>query len=229
MRILRGLFSGLLAAACSGETPFTPNYTPSPVFSNPTAITNAHLPLSGLTQDILVGTEGGDSAKVVRTRMPGTLAFTFGGQQVQTVMVVDSAFSAGQLVEVATDYFAQSDNGDVYYFGEDVDLYTNGQVTSHEGAWRFGVNTTTLGILLPASPKVGDKFRSEDVPGVTQENDEVVSVSETVTVPAGTYQNCVKIREMIPGEADEFKLYAPGTGVIQEIPADGQVALKSHT
>jgi hypothetical protein len=34
---------------------------------------------------------------------------------------------------------------------------------------------------------------------------------------------------MIPGEADESELYAPGVGVIQETPADGQVSLKSHT
>ncbi len=229
MKILPCLCYGMLAAACSGQSPFEPNYNPTAVFSNPTAITNPYLPLSSLAQDVLEGTEGGNPAKVVRTRAPGTLVFTVDGQQVQTVIVVDSAFVSGQLIEVAHDYFAQSDNGDVYYFGEDVDLYTNGQITSHEGAWRFGVNTNTLGLLFPAAPKVGDKFRSESVPGVTQENDEVVSVSETVTVPVGTYQNCVKIREMIPGEADEFKLYAPGVGVIQEIPSDGQVALKSHT
>ena len=228
MNMLRCVCYGLLAAGC-GQSAFEPNYNPTPVFSTPTVITNVHLPLSSLAQDVLEGTEAGSPAKVVRTRVPGTLAFTVDGQQVQTVIVVDSAFVSSQLVEVAHDYFAQSDNGDVYYFGEDVDLYTNGQITSHEGAWRFGVNTTTLGLLFPATPKVGDKFRSESVPGVTQENDEVVSVSETVTVPTGTYQNCVKIREMIPGEADEFKLYAPGVGVIQEIPADGQVALKSHT
>jgi hypothetical protein len=161
--------------------------------------------------------------------MPGTLVFTVGGQQVQSVIVVDSAFDSGALVEVATDYFAQSDNGDVYYLGEDVDLYTGGVVTGHEGAWRFGVNTNTLGLLFPATPKVGDRFRSENVPGVTLENDEVVAVSETDTVATGIYQNCVRIRELVPGEAAEFKVYAPGVGVIKEIPADGEVDLTSHT
>lgn len=229
MKSLPLLFCGLLTIACSAQSPFMPNYNPPVVFSNPTAITNAHLPLGSLTQDVLEGTEGGKPSRVVRTRMPGTLVFTVAGQPVQTVIVVDSAFASGVLVEVATDYFAQSDNGDVYYFGEDVDLYQNGQVTSHEGAWRYGVNTNILGLLFPAAPTVGDKFRSENVPGVTQENDEVISVSETVTVPFGTFQNCVKIREMIPGEADEFKLYAPSVGVVKEIPSDGEVALKTHT
>ena len=152
MRMSPKVYCGLMAVAC-GQSPFAPNYNPAAVFSNPTVITNAHLPLGSLSQDVLVGTEGGNPFTVVRTRMPGTLDFTVNGQAVQTVIVVDSAFESGQLVEVATDYFAQSDNGDVYYFGEDVDLFTGGVVTSHEGAWRFGVNTTTLGLLFRRRPR----------------------------------------------------------------------------
>lgn len=229
MKILRGLCYGALATACSAQTPFEPNYNPPAVFSNPTAITNTYLPLSSLTQDVLEGTEGGKAFRVVRTRLTGTRAFTVSGQQVQAIIVSDTVYLDGQLKEVALDYFGQSDLGDVYYFGEDVDDYQNGQVVGHGGAWLFGVHTNKLGLFLPASPKVGDRFRSEDVPGITREDDEVVSVGETVTVPVGTFQNCVKVREILSDGAIEFKFYAPGVGIVKEVPEDGESTLKSHT
>jgi hypothetical protein len=185
--------------------------------------------LASLTQDVLEGTEGGKAVRIVRTRLPGTRAFTFNGQQVATAIFVDSAFEAGQLVEVAHDYFAQSDGGDVYYFGEDVDIYLNGQIVGHEGAWLYGVHTNALGLLFPAAPTLGLRFSSENVPGITRENDEVVAVGETVTVPAGTFQNCVRIKEIMSDGEIEFKVYAPGVGVVKEIPPDGDVSLKTHT
>ena len=219
-----------LAALSCGDTPFTPNYIPaSPIFSNPTAITNSYLPLSSLNVDVLEGTEGGQAARIVRTRLPATRTFTFNGQQVATVIVLDSAFIDGQLVEVARDYFAQSDAGDVYYFGEDVDNYLNGQIVNHEGAWLYGVHTDRLGLFMPAVPAVGQRFRPEDVPGITQEDDEVIAVGVRVTVPAGTFQNCVIIRERLSDGAIEFKVFAPGVGVVQEQPEDGEVNLIAHT
>ena len=125
MKILRSFCYGVLAMACGGQVPFEPNYNPPAAFSNPTAVTNGYLPLSSLTQDVLEGTEGGKPERVVRTRLPGTRAFTFNGQQMQAIIVSDTVYSDGQLKEVALDYFAQSDHGDVYYLGEDVDDYQN--------------------------------------------------------------------------------------------------------
>ena len=229
MKILRGVLYGFLAAACGGQAPFEPNYNPPAVFSNPTAITNLHLPLGNLTQDVLEGTEGGKPFRVTRTHTSGTKVFTFNGQPVSTIIVIDSAFENGTLIEVAKDYFAQSDHGDVYYFGEDVDNYVNGQVANHDGSWLYGVHTSTVGLFFPASPKVGDRFRSEDVPGITREDDEVVAIAETATTPAGTFQNCVRVKEILSDGAIEFKLYAPGVGIVKEITEDGESSLKSHT
>lgn len=223
-----GLTSVLMVVACSSNSPFEPNYTPTPVFTTPTNITNAYLPLSSLNRDSLSGTEGGVASRVTRTRTGATKAFTFNGQQVLTIVVVDSAFANGVLVEVAKDYFAQSDAGDVYYFGEDVDNYVGGQIANHDGAWLFGVNTNKVGLFLSAVPSVGQKFQSEDVPGITTENDEVISVSETVTVPSGTYTNCVRVKEILSDGAVEYKLYAAGVGIVREIPEDGVLELQSH-
>jgi hypothetical protein len=82
--------------------------------------------------------------------------------------------------------------------------------------------------MMPAHPKVGDIFKSEDVPKITWERDEVLSVSETVTVPAGTYRNCLKIKEILSDGDTEYKYYAPGIGCVRELPMDGDVPLRSH-
>ena len=228
MRTWRTMYGALLVAAC-GQSSFAPNYNPPIVFSNSTSITNTHLPLSTLTQDVLEGQEAGQASRVVRTRLSGTRSFPYNNTQVLAIIVSDTVYTAGQITEVALDYFAQSDNGDVFYFGEDVDEYVNGQIVSHEGTWHLGVDTDVPGMFLPASPKIGDKFRSEDVPGITRENDEVIAIDETVTVPAGTYQHCVKTKEILSDGAVEYKLYAPGVGVVREVPEDGLVDLKTHT
>jgi hypothetical protein len=210
------------------QAPGFGHQSPAPVFTKPTAITNPYLPLARLNQDILEGTEDGQAVRIERTRKMGTRTFMINGQQVPALIMEDREFAGGALKEVTLDYFAQSDDGTVYYLGEDVDIYKNGQVVSHEGAWLYGVHTQTLGILMPANPKVGDKFQSENVPGITREDDEVLSVSETVTVPAGTYTSCLKIQEKLSDGGIDYKYFAPNVGVVKEVPEDGEVNLISH-
>ncbi len=194
-------------------------------FSHPREITNSYLPLTTLKQDVL---KSGDE-RVERTTKPEVhKAFQIGGQTIDALAVEDREYASGKLAEVTLDYFAQADDGTVYYLGEDVDEYKNDKIVGHSGAWLLGKDTQKPGTLMPAHPKVGDQFRSEDVPKITWEADEVVSVSETVTVPAGIYTNCVKIREKTSDGDIEYKYYAPGVGCVKEIESGGELALNSH-
>ena len=196
-----------------------------PKFTHPLEITNPFLPLAFLQQDILERKSG----RVERTAKPELhKSFKVGDQTVEALVVEDREFEDGKLAEVALDYFAQADDGTVYYLGEDVDEYKNGKVTGHSGAWLLGVQTQHPGVLMPAHPKVGDKFKSENVPKITTEDDEVVSLSETVTVPAGTYKNCLKIKEVLSDGGTEYKYYAPGVGCVKEVEPEGELNLKSH-
>jgi hypothetical protein len=219
--------AGLVLRAC-GSSGVASAQTPAPVFTNPTAITNRYLPLASLNQDILEGRDEGKAVRIERTRKEGTRTFTVNGQSVAAYIMEDRELVAGQLKEVTFDYFAQADDGTVYYLGEDVDIYENGKVVSHEGAWLYGVHTQKLGVIMPAQPKVGDKFQIEDVPGITKEAAEVVSVSETVTVPAGMFTGCARIKETLTDGGVDYKYNAPGVGVIKEVSADGEVTLRSH-
>ncbi len=199
-------------------------------FSHPRDITNPYLPLASLKQDILEGTEDGKAVHIERTAKPEVhKSFRIAGQKVQALAVEDRETENGEPAEVAMDYFAQDDNGTVYYLGEKVDEYKDGKVISHEGSWMLGKDTEVPGVILPGNPKVGDKFSSEDVSKEIHETDEVVSVSETVKAGTGTYENCVKVKENLADGTTEYKLYARGIGVVKEGSATADVPLKSHT
>jgi hypothetical protein len=200
----------------------------APVFTNPMKITNKYLPLSSLRRDVLEGMEGGRKIRVERTMKPGTREFELHGKKIQTSIMEDREFEAGKLKEVTLDYFAQADDGTVYYFGEKVDMYRNGKVIGHEGAWLTGEHNARPGVLFPGKPELGVRFQSEAVPGIAEESDEVIALDETVTEPAGTFKHCIKIKELVPGEKPEYKYYAPGVGVVREVPSGGDIKLVSH-
>ena len=124
----------------------------------------------------------------------------------------------GVLVEVSRNFMATDKNtGDVYYFGEDVDNYKDGKVINHESAWRAGTGGARFGLMIPAKPTIGQAFYQEIAPKVAMDRVEVVSTDETVKTPAGTFQNCVHLRETTPLERDvSHKYYAPGIGLIKD-------------
>jgi len=137
---------------------------------------------------------------------------------VTTRVVEERETEGGKLAEVSRNYFAvDTATGDVYYFGEDVDMYKNGKVTSHEGAWLSGVNGAKFGLLVPGAPKVGDRYYQESAPKVAMDRAEVLSVGAEVKVPAGVFKNCLHTKETSAIESgSEDKFYAPGVGLIKD-------------
>jgi len=145
---------------------------------------------------------------------------------VETRVVEERESADGKLVEVSLNYFAiGAATKNVYYFGEDVDMYKNGKVVSHEGAWLAGVNGAKHGIAMPVENKVGDKYYQEQAPKVALDRAETVSLTEKVKTPAGTFENCLRVKETTPLEPGVgYKLYAPEIGLVQ----DGVVKLVKH-
>src|SRR6185503_7351194 len=98
---------------------------------------------------------------------------------VETRIIEERETNDGQLIEVSRNYFAISKRtGNVYYFGEDVDIYKNGKVASHEGAWLSGVNGARFGLMMAAVPLVGSRYYQEVAPQVAMDRAEIVSVTE---------------------------------------------------
>ena len=69
---------------------------------------------------------------------------------------------------------------------------------------------------MPANPAVGLTYVQEVAPGIAEDQAEIVSIGETVTVPAGAYQDTFFTRETTPLEpgVESFKRHAPGVGLI---------------
>jgi hypothetical protein len=143
---------------------------------------------------------------------------------VETRVVEERETDKDQLIEVSRNYFAISRRtNSIYYFGEDVDAYKGGKVTGHEGSWLAGLKGAKPGLWIPGEPLVRSRYYQEIAPGDAMDRGEVVSVTERMTVPAGTFVDVVKIEETTPLEpgTKEYKYFARGAGLI----ADGHLKL----
>jgi len=140
---------------------------------------------------------------------------------VETRVVEEREFKGGKLVEVSRNFFAlnSADNG-IYYFGEEVDIYKNGKIKGHEGAWESGKDRAKFGLMVPGTPVVGACYYQEIAPEVAMDRAEIVSITEALKTPSGVYSNCLKIEETTPLEPreKEYKIYAPGIGLVQDGP-----------
>jgi hypothetical protein len=172
-------------------------------------------------QLVFEGKDGGKMVSLIITVLEDTKQVA----GVQTRVVEERESADGKLVEISRNYFAfgtQSRN--VYYFGEDVDVFKGDRVV-HEGAWLAGVNGAKQGILMPDEIQIGARYYQEKAPKVAMDRAENVSTSETIKTPAGTFENCLKVKETTPLESGtEYKLYAPEVGLVQ----DGSLKLVKH-
>jgi hypothetical protein len=168
---------------------------------------NAYFPLTpGLKLHLTDGTE---------TVVFSVLEETKVVDGVETRVVEEYETKDGVLVEISRNYFAVDKvKGDVYYFGEDVDIYENGKVVSNSGAWLSGVDGAKFGLIMPGRPDVGDQFYLEMAPGAV-ERVEIADVAATLETPARHFRNLIHAREFdqLDGGTSE-KWYAPGIGMV---------------
>lgn len=133
---------------------------------------------------------------------------------VKTLVYHDRVFLNGDLVEDTEDYLAQDKDGNVWYFGEEVNNYENGIFKNHAGAWIAGLDGALPGIWIKSNHKVGDSYYQEYYRGEAEDMTDVVALNQTVKVPLGTYTDCVKMRDWSPLERSqgEHKYYCPEVG-----------------
>lgn len=163
------------------------------------------------------------SETIVVEVLPGTR--TILGVQVRTVR--DRVFRDGLLIEDTFDWYAQDDNGNVWYLGEDVTDFEYDDAgnligTSHPGAWEAGVADAVPGTIMPADPRVGDIYYQEFQPGGVLDQAEVLSREETLTVPVGSFTHVLRTKDDSVRAPFELahKVFAPGLGMIGEFKFD---------
>ncbi|MGH7538151.1 MAG: hypothetical protein ACREMF_05920 [Gemmatimonadales bacterium] len=182
-----------------------------PSFSNPTNITNPLFPASEVVQTLLLGNVDGHPLRVEYTLLPGTKAIEWNGQAVETRIVQYVAYLDRRIEEVALDWYAQADDGSVWYFGEDVSNYRDGVVENTEGTWLAGKDGPPA-MIMPAHPQVGDVYRVENIPGVVFEEITVKSVGRTVDGPHGPVTGAMVGDQFHVDGSHSDKTFAPGYG-----------------
>lgn len=226
---LTALFAAAAAAPLGAEVPTAP-----PVFSAPLTIDNDYAPFEPGAVHTYRGKSDGERTCVVALFLEDTRDFSWGGGTVATRVLQETEFEDGHLIEVSWNYFAQGDDGAVYYFGEVVDIYEDGQVVDHDGSWLVGGATlpgdpagtaaaTDPALFMPGNPEVGDQFKPEDLFPLVDETVTVKKVGKKLKVEAGKFQDVIQVKETsdLPDSDPEWKWYAKGIGVIAT-KADGE-------
>jgi hypothetical protein len=218
-------------SSSSSKNPPEPGFDPA-AFSAPTQIDNTYLPLiPGTTQTYLAETEDGIEITVVEV-----LETTRVVDGVTCVVVRDRVFLEGLLIEDTHDWYAQDDDGNVWYLGEDVINYEyddddNLIGTDNDGSWEAGVDGALPGIIMKAVLTPGDSYQQEFYEGEAEDMARIIATDVQVQLADGsTYDNCLKTLDWTPLEpgSDEYKYYAPNAGLIKEelVNDDQTVELK---
>ncbi len=138
---------------------------------------------------------------------------------VTTRVVEEREWKNGKLKEISRNFFAIcAETKDVFYFGEDVDMYKEGKVDNHSGAWVAGLDGAKAGLIMPSKPEVGMKYYQEIAEGIAMDRAEVIKLDKVLETPAGTFEKCLLTKEgtKINPLEKEYKTYAPGIGLIQD-------------
>jgi len=140
-------------------------------------------------------------------------------------VVTDRVTRKHQPVEITEDYYAQDARGTVWYLGEDTTEYEHGRPVSKEGSFEAGVDGARAGIVMPAHPRVGMRYRQEHYKGHAEDRAKIVSRNERVRTPLRRYRRTLMTLETNPLEPDvlEAKFYARGVGVVLAVGISGDV------
>jgi hypothetical protein len=189
---------------------------------------NAYFRLDGGRQLIFEGEDEGELLELWITVLDETRWIDFetaGGATlwVKTRVVEEREWVDDELVEISRNFFARCrETSDVYYFGEDVDIYEDGEIVSHEGAWLAGVDEAQPGLIMPGTFLLGSRYDQETAPDVAMDRAEHVAMGLEIEVPAGIFDDCVEVLETTPLDPDEesTKVYCPGIGLVIDDEAE---------
>lgn len=146
-------------------------------------------------------------------------------------IVRDIARLDGELLEETTDWFAQDDDDNVWYLGEATKFHNPDGTVTTKGSWQTGKRGAKPGTIMLARPKIGDQYRQEYLAGEAEDYAVVVALRKTVTVPAGTFKNCLQTRDKstLDVTLDELKTYCPGVGLVLIEEGDSREELVSYS
>jgi hypothetical protein len=143
---------------------------------------------------------------------------------IDVTVVHDQVLLNDKLIEDTFDWYAQDDEGNVWYFGEDTKtLDGNGNVITTQGSWEAGISGSP-GLVMLAAPFKGAAYQQEDAPDIAEDQARVKSLDAFAEVPYGSFDECVQTTEWTPLEPGvrEYKFYKAGVGLVLETGKQGE-------
>lgn len=205
-----------------GEVPYDPQIDPAtfvdPAEIGTTVAPNPYFPLiRGRTWIYRGGTE------TVTVTVTEDTKLILG---VTCAVIRDIVEDNGEVIEDTKDWYAQDIHGNVWYFGEVVQDFADGELVSIAGSFMAGVDGAKAGMIMKAAPVAEEVYRQEFSLGNAEDVGAVVSLTGSATVPAASCDgNCLITKDDTPIEPGVFanKYYAPGIGAILEVyPQTGE-------
>jgi len=166
------------------------------------------------------------AGKVVRHNVVTVTNDTRVVMGVTCTVVHDVVTVKERMTEESYLFYAQEVDGAVWFFGEDVrEFHSNNRVDT-EDSWQAGVRGAQPGIVMPAQPAPPfEPYRQQYQKNKHEDMAQVEALTDSVTVPAGTFRRCVRTREWSMLEAGNVTVwYARGVGFVKEVAPRGEVA-----
>jgi hypothetical protein len=223
MRIPWALLVALAAGCGSDTTPALPTGA-EPVDLDPadfsTRIDNPYWPMAVGSKWVYRETDKEGGKRRIEVTVTNRTRRIMG---IEARVVHDLVTEDGEPVEDTYDWYAQDDEGNVWYLGEDTKEFENGEVASTKGSWEAGVDGAQPGVVVPAEPKPGLVYRQEYYEGEAEDAAEILSLEERVRVPLGSFDNVLETKDSTPLEPDllEHKYYAKGVGPVLAVTVSG--------
>ena len=187
-------------------------------------IDNQYLPMPVGRRLILTGDDDGEQVRLEVDVLDKTRPV--GG--VITRAVAETEYQNGELFERTTNYFAQTSQGTVCYFGEDVEFFENGEVVNTNGSW-LAEGPNKPGIQMPTNPSINTQFYQEFAPGIAEDKSAIQALNGTSDTPFRSFDGVLTALDWNPLEGQsiddgETKQYANGVGLIR----DDKLALSDY-
>lgn len=187
-------------------------------FGDSTKIDNKWFPLRPGTQLVFRGTTIEGKEKVSHRVIFTVTDLTKEIDGVDSVVLWDRDYSAGELVEAEIAFFAQDDDGNVWQLGEYPEEYEEGKIIASP-LWVHGLQRAKAGLTMRAVPKTGTSSYSLGWGPAVGFNDraKVSKMGIKTCVPSDCYANVLLTSEYNPDEPGKFQLkyYAPGVGNVR--------------
>ncbi len=212
----------ILASACapaSGETaePQFPDFDPNN-FSSSTVIDNEWMPMQPGTQWVYEGTAVEDGESISRRIEFTVTDLTKVIEGVRTVVGWIEDFNDGELVEKEIAFYAQDNDGNVWYLGEHPEDYEGGNFVASP-TWIAGIEDARAGIKMLSSPQLGAPIYYQGWGPAVEWSDygQVDQMGQETCVPVNCYKDVLVNAESSLGETGAFqvKYYARGVGEVR--------------